>query len=506
MKLNQLFSFFTTPAASNGHQPGTPSVEVIDVFEREVSSICFDTRKMQPDSVFVAIRGTDHDGHDYLQDAIGKGAIALVVESKANVPESYPYLVVELPDTRAALDMLASRFYAYPSQQLFCFGVTGTNGKTSITYILEHILNEIGKKTAVMGTINHRLAEKVWPSENTTPDAVTMQSRLRDFVNEGAAAVAMEVSSHALDQKRIQSVNFDTVIFTNLTLDHLDYHKTMQNYFEAKQKLFTDMMWLTLKSPKFAVINVDDSYGRRLKVADHVVAWTYGQSEADFQFKIKKMNFTETEIEIKTAVETMQATLPVSGQHSVYNIVASVVAALSCGVSLTQSFQALKNFKGVPGRLEKVESPSDKIVFVDYAHTPDALENVLNALRKVRETSNLQSRILTVFGCGGDRDKSKRPLMAGIASRLSDEVIVTSDNPRTETAQSIIDDVVKGFLPEQKHYTVEVDRERAIQMAINIAKPGDVVLIAGKGHEDYQIIGTEKKYFSDVAVAKKYLN
>lgn len=505
MKLNQLFSFFTTPTASANPTPGA-SAEAFDVFDREVSSICFDTRKMQPNSVFVAIKGSGHDGHDYLNDAIAKGAIALVVESKAKIPESYPYLVVELPDTRAALDMLASRFYLYPSQQLFCFGVTGTNGKTSVTYILEHILNETGKKTAVMGTINHRLQEKIWPSEMTTPDPVTMQSRLREFVSEGAVAVAMEVSSHALDQKRIQSVNFDTVIFTNLTLDHLDYHKTMQNYFEAKQKLFTDMMWLSLKSPKFAVINVDDSYGRRLKVADHVVAWTYGQTESDFQFKIKKMNFTETEIEIKTAVETMNVTLPVSGQHSVYNIVASAVAALSCGISLAQSFKALQNFKGVPGRLEKVESSSDKIVFVDYAHTPDALENVLTAIRQVRETSKLPTRILTVFGCGGDRDKSKRPLMAGIAARLSDEVIVTSDNPRTEQPQAIIEDIVKGFAAEQTHYSVEIDRERAIQKAVNRAKPGDVVLIAGKGHEDYQIIGTEKKYFSDVAVAQKYLN
>lgn len=505
MKLNQLFSFFTTPEASADKTAAT-SVAAIEIFEREVSSICFDTRKMQPDSVFVAIKGTDSDGHDYLQEAIAKGAIALVVENKANIPDSYPYLVVELPDTRAALDMLASRLYSYPSQQLFCFGVTGTNGKTSITYILEHILNECGKKTAVMGTINHRLGERIWPSEMTTPDPVTMQSRLRDFVSEGAVAVAMEVSSHALDQKRIQSVNFDTVIFTNLTLDHLDYHKTMQNYFEAKQKLFTDMMWLTLKTPKFAVINVDDAYGRRLKVADHVIAWTYGQTEADFQFKINKMSFTETEIEIKTVAETIKATLPISGRHSIDNIVGSAVAALSCGISLQQSLQALKNFKGVPGRLEKVESQSDKIIFVDYAHTPDALENVLTAIRQVRETSNLQNRIFTVFGCGGDRDKSKRPLMAGIAARLSDEVIVTSDNPRTENAQSIIDDVVKGFTDGQTHYTVEADRERAIQKAINMAKPGDVVLIAGKGHEDYQIIGTEKKYFSDVAVAQKYLN
>lgn len=501
MKLNQLFSFFALPDVS-----AFPEGETAAVLDREVSSICFDTRQIKPDSVFIAIKGEKQDGHDFLSQAAALGAIALVVESRQKVPSDYPYLVIEIADTRSALDMLASRFYSYPSQELFCFGVTGTNGKTSITYILEHILNDQNKKTAVIGTISHRLQNEVWPSEMTTPDPVTMQSRLREFVQKGAAAVAMEVSSHALDQKRVNSVNFNTVIFSNLTLDHLDYHKTMQKYFEAKQKLFTDLMWLTLKAPKFAVINIDDSYGRRLKVADEVIAWTYGQQESDFQFKIIKMNFVETEFEIKTAVETSHIKLPVTGVHTIYNIVGSCAAALSFGISIEKSFQALQTFKGVPGRLERVESHSEKIVFVDYAHTPDALENVLNSLRQIREASKSKNKIITLFGCGGDRDKTKRPVMAGIAARLSDQVVVTSDNPRTEDPQSIIDDIVKGFHEKQMHFTIEVDRERAIAKAISMAADGDVVLIAGKGHEDYQIIGTEKRDFSDRAVARKYLH
>ena len=497
MKLHQLFSFFG--------KEGQPYAGDASVMNQEVESVCFDTRNVKPASVFVAVKGVTQDGHDFLAQAASNGAIALVVENKSKVPKDYPHLVVEVPDCRQALDMLASKFYNFPSQDLFCFGVTGTNGKTSITYFLEHIFNHHRKTLAVIGTVNHRLQEKVWDSSVTTPDPVTLQKRLREFADAGAIVVAMEVSSHALEQKRVHSVNFNTVIFTNLTLDHLDYHGTMQNYFAAKQKLFTDLMWLTVKTPKFAVINIDDSYGRKLRVAEDVIAWTYGQRESDFQFKILDMNFNETEIEIKTATETLKFLLPVCGVHNMYNAVASAVAAMSAGLSLQQSFEALKSFNGVPGRLQRVESLSRKIVFVDYAHTPDALENVLNAIRSVRESVQLgqpQSRIICVFGCGGDRDKSKRPLMAKIASKLSDFVFVTSDNPRTENPQAIIDDIAKGL---NGPHEIVIDRESAIKRALQMADLDDVILIAGKGHEDYQIIGTEKTPFSDLKVAAKYL-
>jgi UDP-N-acetylmuramoyl-L-alanyl-D-glutamate--2,6-diaminopimelate ligase len=344
----------------------------------------------------------------------------------------------------------------------------------------------------------------------TTPDPVTLQSRLRDFISEGAEAVALEVTSHALEQNRTHSIHFDTVIFTNLTLDHLDYHKSMQNYFEAKQKLFTEMMRLTSKNPKFAVINIDDHYGRRLKVAEDVFAWTYGKRESDFQFKILNMNFNETEFEVHTAIENFKVILPVCGEHTIYNIVASCVAGLSIGIGFDQSLQALKNFKGIPGRMQKVETESGKAVFIDYAHTPDALENVLNSIKKIKKDFNhnpkSDAKVITVFGCGGDRDKSKRPLMGQIATKLSDQVIITSDNPRTEDPRAIIADITKGLSTEILNYEIEVEREIAIKKAIEMANGGDVVLIAGKGHEDYQIIGTEKKYFSDFEVAKKFLN
>lgn len=500
MKLHQLFSFFNLSEIT-----AHATAEQNSALETEVSGVFFDARQVKPHSVFVAIQGHEKDGHDFITQALQNGAMALIVENKSKVPVDCKTIVIEVASGRKALDLLASFFYQFPSQELICVGVTGTNGKTSITYILEHILNHNRKLTGVIGTVNHRVGEKVWPTSSTTPDPVTLQMRLRQFLDEGATCAALEVTSHALDQKRVESVQFNTVIFTNLTLDHLDYHKTMQNYFETKQKLFTDMMLSSKKQPKFAIVNIDDDYGRKLKVADDVLCWTYGQKESDFQFKILKMNFAETEFELKTPVETLRVTLPLSGEHTIYNVIASCAAAVTCGVNLQESFFALKSFHGVPGRLQKVESSSAKVAFVDYAHSPDALKNVLESLRAVRRSSNLKNKIITVFGCGGDRDKSKRPVMGKIAAELSDFIFITSDNPRTETPESILKDIEAGLPAGYQNCVTEVDREKAIAQAIQKAGDGDVVLIAGKGHEDYQIIGTEKKFFSDFVAAKRYL-
>lgn len=495
MKLQQLLSI--------------DSVTIEPILLTEVTGLYFDARHIpktdQQGSVFVAIKGTNTDGHKYIGDAIKAGAIALVVEDTNAVPKDYSGYVYEVPDTRQMLDLLAARFYDYPSQKLFCFGVTGTNGKTSITYLLEHILNAKNKTTGVIGTVNHRVGSRTWENQGTTPDPVTLQSRLNDFVFEGTVAAALEVTSHALDQRRADSVHFNTVIFTNLTHDHLDYHKDMKHYFESKQKLFTDLMWSSLKRPLFAVINIDDEYGRKLKLAEPVLGWTYGQNEADFQFKIIKMNFNETEFELKTPLEKMTVKVPLTGVHTIYNVVASLAAGLTSGVTLEQGIKALADFKGIPGRLQKVVHASEKTVFIDYAHTPDALENSLKSLLKVKSEAKLDSKIITVFGCGGDRDKTKRPIMAEIAARLSDYVFLTSDNPRTEEPHSILTEAEKGFPQSFTNYTKEVDREKAIQQAIRVASPGDVILIAGKGHEDYQIIGTTKIHFSDYEMAEKYL-
>lgn len=494
MKLQQLLSFSDLGTQSQSQ-----------ALETEVTGLFFDARQVQQGSVFVAIKGTQADGHKYIGDAIKAGAIALVVEDKSAVPVDYQGHVSVVPDSRQMLDLLAARFYDYPSQKLFCFGVTGTNGKTSITYLLEHILNARGKSTGVIGTVNHRAGHKTWENQGTTPDPVTLQSRLNDFIKEGAIAAALEVTSHALDQRRADSVHFNTVIYTNLTHDHLDYHNDMKSYFESKQRLFTDLMWSSLKRPLFAIINIDDEYGRKLKLAEPVLGWTYGQKESDFQFKILKMNFAETEFELKTPLETIIVKVPLTGVHTIYNVVASLAAGLTCGVTLEQGIKALADFNGIPGRLQKVVHSSDKTVFIDYAHTPDALENSLKSLLKVKTDAKLSSQVITVFGCGGDRDKTKRPKMAEIAARLSDYVFLTSDNPRTEDPMTILADAEKGFPAGFKNYIKEVDREKAIAQAIALAKPGDVILIAGKGHEDYQIIGTTKTHFSDYEVAEKYL-
>jgi UDP-N-acetylmuramoyl-L-alanyl-D-glutamate--2,6-diaminopimelate ligase len=478
--------------------------------ESEIAGLFFDTQKVIKDSVFFAIQGVKSDGHEYISQAIEKGAIALVVESELKVPESFSGMVYIVPSSREALDLLAARFFEYPSDKLFCIGVTGTNGKTSITYILEHILNQNKKLTGVMGTVNHRIGDRVWDSQMTTPDPVILQSRLQDFVKEQAFAAAMEISSHALEQKRANSVHFNTVIFTNLTLDHLDYHHTMQNYFAAKQKLFTDLMWLSTKRPLFAVVNVDDKYGRMLKTAEPVIVWTYGQvgysDEADFYFKIKKMDFNETIFDLTTPLETKEVKILIPGVHTVYNVVACLVTALTCGLSLNQAVEALLTFQGIPGRLQKViTNRSQKTVFVDYAHTPDALENSLRSLRKIQEESKSKGKLICIFGCGGDRDKTKRSEMAKMACAQSDYVIITSDNPRTEVPAQIIKDIEAGVPLDYKNIKSEVDREQAIKQAIEMATDDDVILIAGKGHEDYQIIGTEKIHFNDLEVAYKYL-
>jgi UDP-N-acetylmuramoyl-L-alanyl-D-glutamate--2,6-diaminopimelate ligase len=437
--------------------------------DEDVTGLFFDSSLIIKNSVFFAITGSSKDGHQFIADAIKNGAVAIILEDESNVPDDYDGIVFKVNNVRKVLDETASSFYNFPSNKLFCVGVTGTNGKTSITYILEHILNFNKKLTGVMGTVNHHIGDLVWSSQMTTPDPVTLQSRLNDFVQNKAFAAVMEVSSHALDQNRADSVNFNSVIFTNLTLDHLDYHKTMNDYFESKQKLFTDLLWKSNKSPLFAIVNTDDKYGRKLRVPESTIVWTYGQNESDFQIKIKSMSFSETVFDLITPIETKEFRILVPAVHTVYNVVACILAAITCGVTLDQAAQALLSFYGIPGRLEKVESNSKKIVFVDYAHTPDALENTLTSIRKIQTENKSTGKVICLIGCGGDRDRTKRPLMAKVATMHSDYVIVTSDNPRTENPEQIINDILAGIPNNFKNFKSEINRESAIEIAINQA-------------------------------------
>lgn len=495
MKLQELFSIF----------PGLTKDAFSHVKDEEVIALCSDARKVTPGAAFVAIPGTQEDGHRYIPDAISRGAIALVIEDRTKLPNDYRGFVLQVPSTRQVLDLLSSRFYGDPGRNLFCVGVTGTNGKTSITYMVESILNDASMPTGVIGTINNHLGNHVWPSDMTTPDPIALQSRLHDFVEKEASAVVMEVSSHALAQKRVDSVPFNAVVFTNLTRDHLDYHKTMEDYFEAKQRMFTDLLWKTVKSPSYAIINMDDRWGRKLRVADPAILWTYGHHDADFQYELVKMDFSHTHFRVQTPAGDGEVSLPMSGNHNVMNALAALAVGIAAGVPLKSCIQSLNNFKGVPGRLQAVPNDKGLSVFVDYAHTPDALENVLSALERVRDSLKSKPKIWCVFGCGGDRDKGKRPLMTLVALKYSNHVILTSDNPRTEDPQQIIHDMMNQ-LPagEQYKIQIEVNRREAIHKALQEAKRGDVVLIAGKGHEDYQIIGEEKTSFSDYQVVQEF--
>lgn len=488
MQLNQLFSIFADPQKNT-------------IPQFHVTSLHTNANEVEIGGVFIAIKGSKENGHNHIATAITRGAMALVVEDKSKIPVDFRGFSLVVNDTREALGQIASTFYSYPSRDLYTIGVTGTNGKTSLTYLVEWILNAARFPCAVMGTIDHHFQDRKWPAALTTPPPVELQKRLREFKDVGAQAVVMEVSSHALDQKRADHVAFNTVVFTNLTRDHLDYHKTMENYLRAKEKLFTELVQRSIKFPIYAIVNIGDKYGRRLKISDPALLLTYGHPEADFFHQIKKMSFAGTQFLLQAPFGEIEIEIPLIGEHNVLNAIAGALACVGAGVSLAQGLQSLKEFTGIPGRLQKVMG-IEKNVFIDYAHTPDALENVLRTLSFIRQQQAIekkQAKIICVFGCGGDRDQGKRPLMAAIAEKYSDKVVVTSDNPRSEDPLKIIADIRTGF--KLSNYTEVADRKQAIALAMAEASAEDVVLIAGKGHEDYQIIGTEKYDFSDYRTA-----
>lgn len=510
--------------------PETPQLE------REIAHVTTDSREVRQfeaglathpsgapgesggGTVFVAIRGSKQDGHMYLPEVLQNPGTAAVVVEKATYAEllaankitvtADTAPVIGVDDTRFALDLLARRLFYDPSHRLLCFGVTGTNGKTSTVYLLEKLLNAAKLPTGVLGTINHHLGDRVWESTHTTPEPIKLQGRLNEMKELGAQAIAMEVSSHALHQRRADGVQFNVVIFTNLTRDHLDYHGTEQDYFEAKQRLFTDLLWSSHKVPLFAIVNTDDPWGRKLRVSGKAGVFTIGENkDADFRFALKSQDFSGQEFSLATPFGEFESRLPLIGRHNLYNAVGAIAAVASLGVTIENSLPALKDFAGIPGRLQRVPDALGRFIFVDYAHTPDALENVLKTLSAIRdELPKPRPRILTLFGCGGDRDKGKRPQMAKIAADYSDLVFVTSDNPRGEDPQAILADIRLGFTEvAPEHVREDVDRARAIEQIIREAHPGDVVLIAGKGHEDYQELNGVKKPFSDVEVATSIL-
>lgn len=494
MKLSQLLSIY-------------PQLKWGDFATAEVTGLCRDSRKVENGSVYVAISGYSHDGHNFIEQAVAQGAIALIVETENRVPPSYKGAIVKVENTRQALNKLASRLYEYPAEKLFCVGVTGTNGKTTVTYMVEKILTDYGWPTGVLGTIDHHMGANTWKSELTTPDAIDLQRRLSEFVALDAKAAAFEVSSHALSQFRADYIPFDVAVFTNLSRDHLDFHPSMQSYFAAKERLFKEILAQSEKREVFAIINTDDEWGKKLIITDRAKRYTYGERNADFTFRVIQQNFTGSQFHLETPRGSVDVTLPVPGLFNIYNAVASVSVALCAGVSVESAAQSLSDFTGVKGRLQRVSPAESSNVFVDYAHTPDALEKVLTALNEIRKNLGKKIQIICVFGCGGDRDPGKRPIMGEIAHRLSDIVFVTSDNPRKEPPRQIIKDILAGIPSEALNQSVfeETDRREAISRALQMASENDVILVAGKGHEDYQLVGDQILPFSDAETVRELL-
>ncbi len=467
----------------------------------EVADITQDSRAVKKGSVFVAIRGTAADGHRFLATAVEKGAVGLIVEDESLIPPGFTGAVVKVASACHALDQLAQRFFDNPARELLCVGVTGTNGKTTTVYMIEKILTHFGLITGVMGTIDHHLGEHHWPSALTTPDALTLHRRLKEFVALKARAAAFEVSSHAIQQQRVESLPFAVGVYTNFTRDHLDYHGTMEEYFAAKERFFMELVGRNA-TMAVAVLNGDDPLVRKVRVGEGVSVWWYGAKDADFTFRVLKEDLNGTLFHLSTPRGNCEIHLPSPGLHNVYNATAAIAACTALGVSLSTAGEALAQFHGAPGRLQKVTNSRGLFIFVDYAHTDDALRTVLRALTSLRP-----GKMITVFGCGGDRDKGKRPLMAKAASEFSQVMILTSDNPRSEDSEQILTDMEKGIPAHWIGQVLrEVDRRKAFYRALQSAREGDVILIAGKGHEDYQIIGGEKLRFADHQVLTELLN
>lgn len=477
--------------------------------DQMITDITADSRKVKKGSLFICLTGARVDGHAFAETACKQGAVAVIAEKKIHVPSNVSVIYVK--DTRKAMEDITPYFFDYPARKMRMIAVTGTNGKTTSTHIIDHIVNHAGCHGGLIGTIHALIGKKEIATHNTTPDVIDLQKLLYQMVQAGVTHVSMEVSSHALVLGRVKGCEFDTAGFTNLTEDHLDFHKTMANYAKAKSILFHMIsQYGQTKTNKTAVINIDDSYSNvMLSAIDHkevCKALTYSIDKpsdlqaSDIHFTGKSSAFNVSYHGKVYPVETHLA-----GRFNVYNVLTAMGCCLAENIPMSEIIAALKDFYAVPGRFEIIDEGQPFTVVVDYAHTPDGLENILNTAEEITH-----GKILVVFGCGGDRDKMKRPIMGRIAGKMANKVFVTSDNPRTEDPEEIVKEVAAGVkeIAAEKpglSYIVEPDRRTAIQMAIREAKPGDIVLIAGKGHENYQILKDKTIHFDDREEARKAL-
>ena len=457
-------------------------------FNRKYDGIEYDSRKVKENYIFVALEGANVDGHDYIDSAVKNGATCIIVSRKVEMKHKVSYVLID--EIRHKLGYLASNFYEWPQRKLKIIGVTGTNGKTSSTYMIEKLMGDT--PITRIGTIEYKIGDEVFEAVNTTPESLDLIKIFDKTLKKKIEYVVMEVSSHSLEIGRVDVLDFDYALFTNLTQDHLDYHVTMENYFQAKRKLF-----LKLKDINNSVFNIDDKYGKRLYdefIEENPEIISYGIEGGDLEGEYLDDGY----IDIKFREKVEKVKFALLGDFNLYNTLGAVAIAVKMGIKWEDILERISNINAAPGRFETLNCGQDYKVIVDYAHTPDALVNVIVAARNIRNGN----RIITIFGCGGDRDRTKRPIMAKAAENLSDIVILTSDNPRTESPEQIFADVKTGFA-KNDDYFFEPDREKAIKLAVNMAEKNDIILITGKGHETYHIIGTKKWHFDDKEIARR---
>lgn len=470
----------------------------------DVTGLAYDSRQVKPGYLFLAMRGETSDGNRFIDRAIAAGASAIVTDSEFETPR--PGIAwARVAHGRRALARLSANFYKRPAERMAITGITGTNGKSTTAFLVESILSAAKRKSVLVGTIEYHVAGKTLPAPHTTPESLELNRFLAEGFAQGATEVVMEVSSHALAQQRVFAVPFDVAVFTNLTRDHLDYHQTMESYFDAKRILFEGC---GTDAPRSAVINGDDEYGAKLvpisRKSGSTVS-TYGWTSGDFHARSVEITASGTRFDLITPAGVIPLFSPLIGKVNVYNILAAAGAAMARGCSLQEIAQGIASLSRVPGRFERVDCGQPFTVVVDYAHTDDALRNLTALAREFVSQANQKKRVITVFGCGGDRDRAKRPLMGEAAGKGSDFVVLTSDNPRSEDPLAIMNDAVVGIQRSGAKYAMELDRRAAIALAVRHAAPGDIVLIAGKGHEKVQVSREGSVPFDDVNVAREVL-
>jgi len=471
----------------------------------DVTGVEYDSRQVKPGSVFVAMRGETSDGNRFIDQAIKAGAVAVVTDSPSEKPrEGVAWALV--PHGRRALARISENFYKRPAERIAITGITGTNGKSTTAFLIESILSAAGRKSALIGTIEYHVARRVYPAPHTTPEALELARLFNEALGQGATDAVMEVSSHALAQERVFGVPFDVALFTNLTRDHLDYHKSMEEYFYAKRVLFEGC---GTDPPRAAVTNLDDKYGAELAEFSRkrsALVLTYGWSQGEFHAENAEITPRGTRFDLITPQEKLAVFSPLIGRVNVYNILAAAAACSARSCTADAIAKGISALTHVPGRFQRVDCGQPFTVVVDYAHTDDALRNLTALAREFVTRNSGPARVITVFGCGGDRDRAKRPLMGEAAGKGSDFVVLTSDNPRSEDPAAIINDALVGLQKTGAKYAVEVDRRKAIALALNEARPGDLVLLAGKGHEKVQVTRDGTHPFDDVEVAQGALH